>query len=413
MTPTSVLTDPLLYALEIDDVMDERSLSANESVSNDSNGSPRDAARVAGVKTTSVDQLTTKRSERPRTRRPIKHKLGPVPYTTELQRRKRSELLTLRQEAEALNRRLALLQQLRHDRLALAVNATDGGGSAWQGLAAIECEERKRAERTNRELKVILETQQKTVAAICKVLGKRRVFEGRDFVFQLKPTIPRFPSRLDYSNAILADLERGLDLLRVDTETIFTPPEDNKYAIVSRSQDIRRTPDGHRVAETTTITPLPCSVQDAGETLWRFVSSDVDKSFYSIRKCNPHSFEMNCVANSREGPQHIDGVVIYRRYDESDRIVIVGTSTWFLATGGLQFEDKFWTVISPSPSDPLHSSVVQTRYQLQANIPDAKSVLAANFAQAEDAVLSSIGRKLRNAMLALQSALLTEVDWTR
>ncbi|EGZ28083.1 hypothetical protein PHYSODRAFT_293711 [Phytophthora sojae] len=338
------------------DDLNESGFSTNDSVSSEGEGSAGDAKQVALGQAHRLHVVVTKRLERQKGRKP-----GPVPYTTGLQRRKRSELMYLRQKGEELNSRLVQLQQLRHDRLALA---NVGGGSAWQSLAAIECEERKRSERTNRELKAILDKQQETAAAIQSARKARGL------------------------------RERGLDSLRLATWTIFSTQEKESYAIACRSQDTRHQGDGHRVAETITATPLNCSMQDAADILWQFVSSDVDKSFNSIRKSNPHPFEMNCVANSREAPQNIDGVVIYRRYDEGDRI----------------FEDKVWTVISPSPSDPLRSSVVRARYQLQAKPVDAGSVSPADFAQAEDVVMSSIGKKPRNAMQTLQNALLHEVD---
>ncbi|KUF91727.1 hypothetical protein AM588_10003273 [Phytophthora nicotianae] len=277
--------------------------SATESLGSESD-SIDDASHVAMVRTAPEPQHM---SAQQKAKKPDRRKQGPVPYTTGLQRRKRIELLTLRQEAQRLNELLAQLQQRRHEHLAIAADSTTGieGSNGWRSLAAIECEGREQAERTNRELKVILANQQKTGEAIRKILRKRGVLE--------------------------------------------------------------------------------------------------------IRKTNPYSFEMNCVAKSRDGPQNIDGVVIYRRYDEHNSIVVVGRSTWFFPTGGLQFEDTALTVISPSSSDPLRCCTVQTRYELQAKITDL-SVLPSDFAQVENAVMSSVGRKLRNAMQALQNALLSEVE---
>ncbi|KAL3673676.1 hypothetical protein V7S43_001374 [Phytophthora oleae] len=334
-----------------------------------------------------------------------------VPYTTELQRRKRRELLTLRLEEQRLNALLVPLLQRRQDHWTSALNVTGKASNGWRSLASIECAERHRAERTNRELKAILADQEKIVTAIRKLLGKQNTFEGREFVLQLKPALERFPCGLDHSKALLGELASGLDALRLDVGTIFSALNEDNCAIISRSQDKRHATTGCRIAETTTVTPLACSMQDAADLLWRFVSTDADTSFLSVRKTNPHSFEMNCVAMSRENSQSINGVVIYRRFIECDRVVVVGLSTWFLPTGGVQFEDKVWTVISPTPSDPLHSCVIRTRYELQAKITDTASVLPADFTQVEDTVMSGIGGELRNAMQALQNALLNEIEF--
>ncbi|KAG1703156.1 hypothetical protein DVH05_008068 [Phytophthora capsici] len=334
-----------------------------------------------------------------------------VKYTTELQRRKRKELLTLRQEAQRLNTLLVPLLQRRQDHWASALDVTGGVSNGWRSLASIECEERRRAERTNGELKAILADQEKIRTAIQRLLRRQSTFEGREFVLQLQPAIERSPCRLDYSQALIGELASGLDALRLDAGMIFPAENENNCAIISRSQDTRHAMTGRRIAETYTVTPLACSMQNAADLLWRFVSSDADSAFFSIRKTNPNSCEMNCVAISRESSQIINGVVIYRRYNESNRVVVVGLSTWYLPTGGVQFEDKTWTVISPTQSNPQHSCVVRTRYELQAKVTDTASVLPTDLTQVEDAIMSGIGGKLRNAMQAMQNSLLNEIEF--
>eukprot|EP00644_Phytophthora_capsici_P005691 jgi/Phyca11/4461/fgenesh1_pm.PHYCAscaffold_2_\ len=256
-----------------------------------------------------------------------------VKYTTELQRRKRKELLTLRQEAQRLNTLLVPLLQRRQDHWASALDVTGGVSNGWRSLASIECEERRRAERTNGELKAILADQEKIRTAIQRLLRRQSTFEGREFVLQLQPAIERSPCRLDYSQALIGELASA--------------ENENNCAIISRSQDTRHAMTGRRIAETYTF----------------------------------------------------------------NRVVVVGLSTWYLPTGGVQFEDKTWTVISPTQSNPQHSCVVRTRYELQAKVTDTASVLPTDLTQVEDAIMSGIGGKLRNAMQAMQNSLLNEIEF--
>jgi hypothetical protein len=107
---------------------------------------------------------------------------------------------------------------------------------------------------------------------------------------------------------------------------------------------------------------------------------------------------------------HLDAVNIVRKYEEAGRTVLVGTTTWFLPTGGLQFEDHHWTIISPSPTDARSGSVVQSCYQMQVKSLDASSVSSADFARVEEVVLNSIGGKLRNVLQVQQNVLLDSVD---
>lgn len=118
------------------------------------------------------------------------------------------------------------------------------------------------------------------------------------------------------------------------------------------------------------------------------------------------------MASLRDGKDailNLDGVNIVRKYEEENRIVLIGTTTWFLPTGGLQFEDHHWTITSPSPTDPLRVSVVRSCCQLQVKCVDTASVLPADVAHLEGVVLNSIGGKLRNVLQLQQNVLLEKV----
>ncbi|KAE8985569.1 hypothetical protein PR001_g22855 [Phytophthora rubi] len=79
------------------------------------------------------------------------------------------------------------------------------------------------------------------------------------------------------------------------------------------------------------------------------------------RKC-PSPLDVNVVASLRAGLLCVNSVSTYRRYDEGDRVILVGTTKWFLSTGEIVLQDSNWTVISSLPEDPLHSCVMKSVY---------------------------------------------------
>ncbi|GMF56979.1 unnamed protein product [Phytophthora fragariaefolia] len=115
----------------------------------------------------------------PKLKKDRRRKEGPVRYTTSLQRRKKEELKSLREEAERLQAQLEQLQssRLHHIGLSFAQKPENSHPSAWRSLAAIESEGRERAERTNRVLNSIMKNQMTVHASICKVLGRSDILE--------------------------------------------------------------------------------------------------------------------------------------------------------------------------------------------------------------------------------------------
>ncbi|KAG6968334.1 hypothetical protein JG687_00003802 [Phytophthora cactorum] len=320
-------------------------------------------------------QLKTKKDRR--------RKEGPVRYTTSLQRRKKAELKALREEAQQLNAHLQrlLLSRLTQMGMVPAIAPQAQSPSVWRSLAIIESEGRERAERTNRELKAVMANQVKVYASIRKILGRHDLLKGMEFVFEAQPTSDRPIHQLDFSDAILDELSNSLGSLRLQADIVLPALETNP--------------------------------SKAAEILWHHITSkknsDTQKSFRFVRTSKPNSVERNCMASLPDGENllvNLDGVNIVRMLEEGNQIVLVGTTTWFLPTGGLQFEHHHWTIITPSPTDPLHASVVRSCYQLCVKHVDTTSVLPMDFAHVEKVVMESFGGKLRNVLQLQQTALL-------
>ncbi|KAG3108548.1 hypothetical protein PI125_g11734 [Phytophthora idaei] len=253
--------------------------------------------------------------------------------------------------------------------------------------------------------------QVKVYASIRKILGRHDLLKGMDFVFEAQPTSDRPIHQLDFSDAILDELSNSLGSLRLQADIVLPALETNpSVACISQN---RLLSSGGNCSESISVTPLACPMQKAAEILWHHITSkknsDTQKSFRFVRTSKPNSVERNCMTSLPDGENllvNLDGVNIVRMLEEGNQIVLVGTTTWFLPTGGLQFEHHHWTIITPSPTDPLHASVVRSCYQLRVKHVGTTSVLPMDFAHVEKVVMESFGGKLRNVLQLQQTALL-------
>ncbi|RLN78149.1 hypothetical protein BBJ28_00007984 [Nothophytophthora sp. Chile5] len=110
-----------------------------------------------------------------------------VPQSTKFQREKKREVLELRQHVAELNARFLHLQRTRRDPGTLdtgrgtadSPRQRRGVMSVWEDLAAVQNQERQRAERTNKELKTILARQRKVSHSFRKLLRKKNMLDVR------------------------------------------------------------------------------------------------------------------------------------------------------------------------------------------------------------------------------------------
>lgn len=182
-----------------------------------------------------------------------------------------------------------------------------------------------------------------------------------DFVFQPQPTSGSPLFQVDFSDAILSDQSSSLGRLRLEVDRVF-PALEGSLSITCSSQAKHHETRGNCV-DTSSIAPMTCTVQQAGNLLWHHITTerntDAHKAFsfvcqrfmywvrqikrlsangwlslvlyMQVRTRNPNSLERNCMASLPDGNDallHLDGVNIVRKYEEADRIVLVGTTTW-------------------------------------------------------------------------------------
>ncbi|KAL4145941.1 hypothetical protein PRNP1_011814 [Phytophthora ramorum] len=197
---------------------------------------------------------------------------GAVPYSTDLQRRKRRETRRLRSEENELRAQLAELRSARqeHVRNAAALATQPGTMNQWRSRAVLENEKRARAERINRELKDILEPQMQIRSAICKTLAKTGTFEGMSFVLGPGPLVDKPLYNINFNDAALAELTNSLESLRMMTDVVI-PLVDTSVTISFRSQRSRQGAVGVCM-ETRSITPMTCTVQESGDLVWYYIA---------------------------------------------------------------------------------------------------------------------------------------------
>ncbi|KAF4147319.1 hypothetical protein GN958_ATG03499 [Phytophthora infestans] len=124
-----------------------------------------------------------------------------------------------------------------------------------------------------------------------------------------------------------------------------------------------------------------------------------------IRRKTPTPLDMNAEASIVEGQLCNNAVATFRKYDEGDRIILVGTTKWFRPSGELLLQDYNWTVISQSPITPLEACVARHCYKLEMT---ATSSIEAS--RAQKLLFHIVSSKMRCLYQDMQDVLLNSVD---
>ncbi|KAG2940515.1 hypothetical protein PC115_g2520 [Phytophthora cactorum] len=158
--------------------------------------------------------LKTREHSSSRPRRKRIRKVGSVPYSTDLQRRRKAEVLSLRSEVQELECKLSQLQQQSNG--GETAISTRQSQAEWQNRAWIVRQEREKAESANRELKNILSKRFSFIASMQTLLQRSDLLEGIDILSQNSMQLLTQPGT---ANSILAEMSGSLEqmLLRVDS----------------------------------------------------------------------------------------------------------------------------------------------------------------------------------------------------
>ncbi|KAG1684260.1 hypothetical protein DVH05_011478 [Phytophthora capsici] len=284
----------------------------------------------------------------------------------------------------------------------------------WHSRAVVNCEERVRSERVNQELKDILSQQSKMFDSFRKVLQRVDAARDIEFVSQPLPTVDRPFFEIDYSGQNLAELARNVDQFYSKMDVGASTYNAEEYSVTFRCQSKPVADGGEQCFNITMRTPLVCSVTEARDILWDYVTEkenpDIRKSFNFARARSPSKGEAqsdhrNCItalfipASSKDSPSFVNALGTYWIFERAGRVFLVGGMRWLLPAEGLDFEDNYCTSI-----DPLENgSVVRTFYQLRSQ--NAKTIPGIPNGM-EEKVMNCIAGKSRHYLQSMQNALL-------
>lgn len=204
------------------------------------------------------------------------------------------------------------------------------------------------------------------------------IFQGMEFLKRPQPTADRPFFQLDFSAPILAALASRLEHLSLQADWVM--PEVNRDSIATFRTQSGHHPESGYCYEVTSTTRLAYSAHKAGDILWRVISNKendaAERTFSFARERTPQYcdeiFNTSCIASliiqdHIKAPFYVDAVSTFRKYEEKDRVIIVGSMGWLLPTEGLEFEGNYWAVISSPSTSSGNTSVVRFCYRLRVN----------------------------------------------
>lgn len=350
--------------------------------------------------------LGTQKDTKARPRRKRIRKVGSVPYSTDLQRRRRTELLSLRAEARELECRLTELQFKQQRKLGDTTTQEDP--EKWQVAAVIARQEHELAENMNHKLKRILASRLRVFASIEWLLESCDMYKELELMSQ---NCRQSLCQSSTANSVLAAISDSLEQMLTEADSVF-PALKNYLTVALQTHQKRQEVcgilgDTCTCVETISVTPLPCTISKSGTLVWQQLvgrkDAEPDKLYRFIRASHDTTLEMSFTLLLKDETSKllcVDAVSAYRKFEEENRFVLVGKTTWKPRSVGLELETFHWTVISPSPNSlKTQSCVVQSCNRLHVKRLETTSADARH-------ILTSIGSRLRSFMKLVQQGLL-------
>ncbi|KAG1692517.1 hypothetical protein DVH05_000257 [Phytophthora capsici] len=196
--------------------------------------------------------------------------------STRLQQRKREELKMLREQAQELEARVELLKTNKFLRDDVVVHGVESQKKtlSWHDIAIDEYKERLVSEKTNRRLKSILKNQEKVNGALGTLLQKRSVLNGMDYVFSSPSGVGNLLSvasenepAADVGEHIRKELEELVQSIYKRYKTNFKAT--TQTPAISCDMRVKRDAKRGKIVEFVTTTPMACGVEEAGEIVWK------------------------------------------------------------------------------------------------------------------------------------------------
>ncbi|KAG3075693.1 hypothetical protein PI124_g5251 [Phytophthora idaei] len=253
--------------------------------------------------------------------------------STALQRRQKAETLQLREQVAELLEQLKRLRDIQSQNDGHRCSAmTEDEGYAQKITRKIRYDQamteylgRLQAEKDNRKLREMLASQVKASTALRGLLQKQSVTEGLDFVNK-RPQVQR---PLTDASQCSIQLEKKVEDL---------------YCRISSHTVIRNDEQKGTVIEIVMVTPMACSIKEAGNLVWEYFKEKWDQGSH------PNSLEKNYVARATSsiGLLELEKWNYIRKFEESERTVIVWTNLIFQPEHNVKVHLQSSTVVSHS-----------------------------------------------------------------
>ncbi|KAE9005390.1 hypothetical protein PF005_g23717 [Phytophthora fragariae] len=315
-------------------------------------------------------------------------------YSTQLQQRKKAELRALRDQALELEEQVKLLLQRRQQRQ----------------KTRLEQEKNPKTQNEEDDSREWFKKADKVNGAFRHLVQRRSLLYGKEFVFEDEKNKELASSVEDQTMTIISKLEKSVESLYLASDSVFPP---DLPATISCNTRVKCSGDTNgNCIEIVTTTPVSCPLRVAADVVWKDLnvkSQDPERIYSFIRGRKPDSLEKNFLValHNPSGVLKIDGFQFMRKFEESDRVVVIKHNILTLPHMGLTFLDRCWIIISRSQSDPTQASVARTCYQLYAEGSESFSSNA-DVVHTRDYILSSLSGKVLRDHQMLQNLLIEE-----
>ncbi|KAG2818188.1 hypothetical protein PC112_g12743 [Phytophthora cactorum] len=334
--------------------------------------------------------------------------------STGLQRRKRAELASLREQVEELQ---GVLDQLKHAGHLSLFQSVDGaepssapeGETQWHGRAIEQYRLRLQAEKVHRHLIAITKNHNKVREALCGVLQKRSVLYGMDYLKNDK--LPRRGAALSGVSPVdswMAQLENTAEHLRLLSSRF----EIKQQLLTSVNNAMQFKYDERRktkIIEFETTTPLNCSLQEASSFLWSDFRSD------RILGTKPDTLIKKTMLTmpSCKGAIIAEKLHFLRKYQYEGQMVLTWADIMVLpGKRELQFRTEGIILLSTSTANP-DQTLCRSFLKLYLDINDVGCQLRPeDVAYAQDIVLGAMAMKLRLYWQSFQNMLIDGANRT-
>lgn len=312
--------------------------------------------------------------------------------------------------------------------------------SVWFDLAVEQYRGLQDSKTLNRKLRDAVAKQLKVTNSFQALLQKKVSSQDLDLLL----AIPHPPASMQQQ--LLSPYEQQITELCATMEHQFLETDlvshrlataNDTSSVFSNSQ-VRVDPLYGPTFELMTNTPVANSFHLLGVTMWNRI---IEKKGLPVVNPPPrraqktpsllafHDKHMQMTVASKLGELLVDGTVAISKFEEPHRVVITIASTYTVSESCIVLREHAWIIVSDTTrfddetagcwSVPVRSALFQTFYRLHSEKQDLKSpmgsspfsekVLDDETAYVQEVVMKSLGDKMRQHMMQLQTSLLSEV----